>query len=134
MGFPSCDCDLTLKYANCLISELVTANVFYVFHSDMFLAQNLWLLEIARGFHFEMVAYIDKICCFDCDATLLRRNLKQYYLRQPENKPPKFLSISTAANQSFFKNGSEKRTNSEIDKDEEQSSSQNCPNFKRSKN
>ncbi|GBN93258.1 hypothetical protein AVEN_211781-1 [Araneus ventricosus] len=35
--------------------------------------------------------------------------------------------------QSFFKSGSEKRTNSEIDKDEEQSSNQDCPNFKRSK-
>ncbi|GBN57665.1 hypothetical protein AVEN_241351-1 [Araneus ventricosus] len=80
-----------------------------------------------------MAAYIDKIRCFDCDATLIRKLLQQHYLRQYENKPPKFRWISTAAIQSFFKNGSEKRTNSEIDQDEEQSSSQDCPNFKRSK-
>ena len=88
--------------------------------------------KIARG-NFEMAAYIDKIHCFDCDATLLRKNLKQHYLRHHENKPPKFWSISTATVQSFFKNGSGKRTNSEIDENEEQSPSQNCSNFKRSK-
>lgn len=64
---------------------------------------------------------------------ILRKNLKQHYLRQHENKPPKFRSISTAAIQSFFKNGGEKRTNFEIDKGEEQISSQYCPNSKRSK-
>ncbi|GBN28384.1 hypothetical protein AVEN_155415-1 [Araneus ventricosus] len=90
MGSPS-DCNLTLNYAKCLIS--ISANVFYAFYSDMFQGLSFWFLELTRGFYFEMAAYIDKIRCFDCDATLLGFAL----FTPAENKPLKFRSISTAS-------------------------------------
>lgn len=82
-----------------------------------------------------MAAYTDKIRCLDCDSVLLRKNLKQHYLRHHENKTPKFRSITTVAIDSLLKNVSEKRSRTDTDQEESptEKNEGNYSNFKRSR-
>lgn len=56
-----------------------------------------------------MSKYIDKVHCFDCGETLLRKNLKQHYLRNHGNKPIKFKSATCKALSDFIESNKRPR-------------------------